>query len=139
MSTNAIPLQISVPCSSSSKIEKIIHDGNITLDEEILIPKYDYDTMTREKIGILQQALEKKKHQEMLRREHKQKKALQDIKEIFLDAFNLPTPEETKTLIEQLTDIVEKVSNEDLDTTAKNLEWSKKKFQVKVNEKISTE
>ena len=27
----------------------------------------------------------------------------------------------------------------DLDTTTKNLEWSKKKFQGKVNEKISSE
>ena len=34
---------------------------------------------------------------------------------------------------------MEKVSNEDLDTTAKLLDWSKKKFQGKVNEKISSE
>ena len=93
--------------------------------------------MTIEKIGILQQALEKKKHQEMLRREHRQKQALQDIKDIFLDAFSLPTPEETKPLLEQLLDIVEKVNNEDIDTNAKLLEWSKKKFLSKVNGKIS--
>ena len=68
-----------------------------------------------------------------------QKQALQDIKDIFLDAFILPTFEENKPLIEQLTYIVEKASNEDLDTTAKLLEWSKKKFQGKVNEKISSE
>ena len=122
--------------SSSSKVEKVIHYGDITLDEEIVIPKYDYDTMTIEKISILQQALEKKKHQEILKREHRQKQDLQDIKDIFLDSFNLPTLEETKPLIEKLIDIVEKVSNEDLDTTAKLLEWSKRKFQGKVNEKI---
>ena len=88
-------------------------------------------------MGILQQALARKKHQEMLRREHRQKQALQDIKDIFLDAFILPTLDETKTLIEQLTKIVEKVSDADLDKNAKLLEWSEKKFQNKVNEKIS--
>ena len=56
--------------SISSKVEKIIHYGNITLDEEIIIPKFDYDTMKLDQIGILQQAL-RKKHQEMLRREHR--------------------------------------------------------------------
>ena len=40
--------------SSLSKVEKVIHYGDITLDEEIVIPKYDYDTMIIEKIGILQ-------------------------------------------------------------------------------------
>ena len=80
-------------------------------------------TMTIEKIRILQKALEKKKHQAMLRREYRQKQALQDIKDIFLDAFSLPTPEETKPLLEQLSDIVEKINNEDLDTNAKLFEW----------------
>ena len=47
----------------------------------------------------------------------------------------MPNFEETKTLIE-LIDMVKKVSNEYLDTNAKLLEWSKKKFQNKVNEKI---
>ena len=67
----AIPLQISVPGSSSSKVEKVIHYGDIILDEEIVIPKFDYDTMTLDQIGILQQAIKRKKNQEMLRREHK--------------------------------------------------------------------
>ena len=95
--------------------------------------------MTLEQIGILQQALERTKHQEMLRREHRQKQALQDIKDIFLDAFILPTPKETKIKIEHVIDIVETVGNEDLDTNAKLLEWFEKKFQGKVNEKISGE
>ena len=43
----------------------------MNLDEDIVIPKYDYDTMTLEQIGILQQALERKKHQQMLKREHR--------------------------------------------------------------------
>ena len=51
-------------------------------------------------MGILQQALAKKKHQEMLGREHGKKQALKDIKDIFLDVFDLPTLDETKPLIE---------------------------------------
>ena len=38
--------------------------------------------------------------------------------------------------MEQLSNIVDQVQSEDLDTNAKLLEWSKKKFQTKVNEKI---
>ena len=55
----------------------------------------------------------------MIRREYRQKKALQDIKDIFLDAFSLPTPNETKPLMEQLIDIVEKDNTKDLDTNSK--------------------
>lgn len=95
--------------------------------------------MTIEEIGILQQALERKKHQEVLRKEFRKKIPLQDIKDIFLDAFNLPTPEESKTLLEQLLDIMEQVNNEEQDTNAKLLEWSERKFQGKVNQKISGE
>ena len=92
--------------------------------------------MTLKQIGILQQALERKKNQEILKREHRQQQALQDMKDIFLDTFSLPTSKETKPLMDQLIDIVEKVSNEDIDTNAKLLEWLEKKFQNKVNEKI---
>ena len=56
---------------SSPKGEKVIHYGDINLDEDIFIPNYDYDTMTLKQIDILQQDLERKKHQEMLRREHR--------------------------------------------------------------------
>ena len=52
-----------MPSPNSSMVEKVIHYGDINLDEEIFIPKYDYDTMILEKIGILQQALERKKNQ----------------------------------------------------------------------------
>ena len=48
----------------------------------------------------------------------------------------MPTPKETKPLLEQLIDIVEKVNNEDLDTNEKLLGWFERKFQEKVNEKI---
>lgn len=35
-------------------------------------------------------------------KEYRKKKALQDVKDIFLDAFSLPTPEATKKLLEKL-------------------------------------
>lgn len=90
-------------------------------------------------MGILQGDLTRKKYQELLRREHRQKQDLIDIKDIFLDVFNLPTPNEAKPIIEKLTNIVERVSKIDLDTNVKLLEWSEKKFQNKVNEKISSD
>ena len=64
---------------------------------------------------------------------------MQDIKDIFLDAFALPPPDETKDIMEQLSNIVDHVTDADLDTNVKLLEWSEKKFQGKVNEKISSE
>ena len=47
-SIEVVPLQISVPGSSSSKVAKVIHYRDVTLDEEIVIPKYDYATITLE-------------------------------------------------------------------------------------------
>lgn len=61
---------------------------------------------------------------------------LQEIKDIFLDAFYFPTPNESKPILEQLSKIVEQVNNEHQDRNAKLMEWSKGKFQGKVNEKI---
>ena len=65
--------------------------------------------------------------------------ALHEIKDIFLDAFNLQTLDETKPIMEQLSDIVEQVTNEDGETNVKLMEWSEKKFQGKFIEKISSE
>ena len=58
---------------STSKVDEVIQYGDVSLDEEIFLPKYDYDTITIEHMGFLQQALARKKHQEMLRREHRKK------------------------------------------------------------------
>ena len=41
--------------------------------------------------------------------------------------------------MEQLSDIVDQVTNEDQDTNAKLMDWSKRKFQGKVNKKISSD
>ena len=77
------------------------------------MPQFDYATMTLEHIGIMQEALEKKKQQEILRKEYKQRQALQEIKGIFLDSFGLQTPDESKPILEQLSEIVKQVNNED--------------------------
>lgn len=50
-------------------------------------------------MGIIQETLARKKHQELIKREYRQKQALIDIKDIFLDAFSLLTLDETKPLI----------------------------------------
>ena len=79
------------------------------------------------------------KMQEILRKEYKHKQKLYEIKDIFMDAFSLQWPDESKHIIEKLADIVDQVTNEDLETNAKLMEWSKRKFQGKVNEKISSQ
>ena len=56
-----------------------------------------------------------------------------------MDVFSLQSLDEIRPIIEQLSDIVDQVTNEDHDTNAKLLEWSEKKFQAKVNQKISNE
>ena len=47
-STDTITLQISAPSSISTKVARVLHYGDPTLDEEIVIPKYDYATMNIE-------------------------------------------------------------------------------------------
>lgn len=95
-----IPLQISTPGSSSTKVTRVLHYGDSELDEEIVIPSYDLKTISIEHIIEMQDALNRRKRQEMLRKEYKQKKALHEIKDIFLDAFSLQSPNETKPIME---------------------------------------
>ena len=94
--------------------------------------------MTLDDLNKLQAAIDRKRQQEILRREHRQKHTLENIKDIFLDAFSVDTIDESKDIIDQLSDIVDQVQDADLDTNAKLLEWSERKFQGKVNEKIAT-
>ena len=91
-----MPLQISTPSSSASCVAKVIHYGETFLDEEIVIPQFNFATMTLEDINMMQATLERKKQQEILRKEYKHRHAMQDIKDIFLDAFSLPPLDETK-------------------------------------------
>ena len=82
--------------------------------------------MNLEQIYEVQEALEKRKKQEILRNEYRQRQALVEIKDIFLNAFSLQVPNETKPIMEKLSNIVDQVQNEDLDTNVKLLEWYEK-------------
>ena len=102
-------LQISTPGSSQSKVAKVLHYGDPFLDETIIIPHFEFATMTLDDLNKLQAAIDRKRQQEILRREHRQKHALQNIKDIFLDAFFVDTIDESKDIIDQLSDIVDQV------------------------------
>ena len=102
-----MPLQILAPGLSSTKVAMVLHYGDPTLDEEIIIQKYDYATITLEQINIMKETLERKKKKEILRKEYKKQQALHEIKDIFLDAFSLQTPDETKPILEKLSEIVD--------------------------------
>ena len=52
------------------------------LDEVIVLPKYDPENITFEKMQFLQEILKRKSKQEEMRREHQQKQVLHEIKDI---------------------------------------------------------
>ena len=81
----------------------------------------------------IQFALDKRRRQEAMRKEYKYNQAMNEIKDIFMDAFSLQPLDAKRPILEQLSDIVDQINNEDHDTSAKLMEWSEKKFQVKVN------
>ena len=81
----------------------------------------------------IQSALDRRRRQEAMRKEFKYRQAMNEIKDIFMDAFSLQPPDETRPIIEQLLDIVDQVNNKDHDTNPKLMEWSQRKFQEKVN------
>ena len=56
-----------------------------------------------------------------------------------MDAFRLQSLDEYKPIMEQLSDIVDQVTSEDQETNVKLMEWSERKFQGRVNEKISSD
>lgn len=51
----------------------------------------------------------------------------------------MQVPDESTPIMEKLADIAEQVQDEDQETNIKLMEWSEKKFQGKVNEKIASE
>ena len=70
-SNATVPLQMTTLGSSASKVAKVIHYGDTFLDEEIVIPQFNFATMTLEDINLMQDALERKKKQGILRKEYK--------------------------------------------------------------------
>ena len=73
---------------------------DVELNEVITIPKFDLEFLSLEQIQILQEALKKKQRKEQLRKEHNQRKFLYDIKDIFLDAFEITNIQEDKSIVE---------------------------------------
>jgi hypothetical protein len=106
-STNAMPLQMLAPSSNTSKVARMLYYGDPKIDEEIVIPSYELKSISIDQIIEMQDVLNRRKRQEILRKEYKQNKALHEIKDIFLDAFSLQTPDETEPITEQLSKIVE--------------------------------
>ena len=53
-----------------------------------------------------------------------------------MNSFILQSPDESRPIVKQLSDIVDQVMNEDHDLNVKLMEWSERKFQAKVNQKI---
>lgn len=71
LSINVMPLQIFAPSSSSTKVTRVLHYGDPKLDEEIVIPSYDLKTINIEQITTMQEALNRRKRQEILRKDYK--------------------------------------------------------------------
>ena len=56
-----------------------------------------------------------------------------------MDAFSLQSLDELELIVEQLSNIVDQVTSEDQETNVKLMEWFERKFQGKMNEKISSD
>ena len=72
-SVEATPLQSSRPSLSTSKVDDVTSFGHVNLDELIVLPKFDLATITIEQMSILQDALARKKHQELIKRENRKR------------------------------------------------------------------
>ena len=107
MSIDMVPLKISALGSSSTKVARVLNYEDPELDEEIVIPSYDSRTMNLDQIYEVQEVLEKRKKQEILKNEYRQRQELVEIKDIFLETFSLQVPDETKAIMEQLSNTVD--------------------------------
>lgn len=96
---------------------------DVDLDEVIPFPKFDLETIILEQMQIFQEALKRKKRKEQLKKEHKQRQVLYDIRDIFLDAFDITDVNEDKSIVKQLVHIVDKVNIEDIEANTKLMEW----------------
>ena len=71
LSIEAAPLQSSRPSPNTFKGAEVASFVDVNLYEVIEFPKFDYANITIKQTGILQEALAKKKHEELLRHEHR--------------------------------------------------------------------
>ena len=102
-----LALQVRTPGLSSTRVAKTIHYGIPKLDEDIKIPYYESNTLTEENINEIQSALDRRRRQEVLRKEYKYRQALNGIKDIFMNAFILQSPDESIPIVDQLSDTVD--------------------------------
>ena len=69
---------------------------DVSLDEVIELPKFNFTTITLDQIKILQEALKRKPRQEQFRKEYKERHVLYEVKEIFLKSFDIMDVNEEK-------------------------------------------
>ena len=62
-----------------------------------------------------------------------------DIKDIFVEAFDINDVNNDQTIVKQLVYIVDKVNAEDIEANTKLMNWSSRKYEIKVIEKILDE
>ena len=91
-----LALKVRTLGSSSSRVARTIHYGIPELDEEIKIPYYDSITLTEEKMNEIQSALDRRRRQEVMRKYYKYRQAMNEIKDIFMDAFSLQPPDSSR-------------------------------------------
>ena len=82
-----LALQVRTLGLTSTRVARTIHYGIPELDEEIKIPYYDSSTLIEENMNEIQSALDKRRRQEAMRKEYKYKHEMNEIKDIFMDAF----------------------------------------------------
>ena len=109
----------------------------VSIDEVMEMPQLELANLTLELAIFLQETLAKKKKQEELRREYQQKKVLHDVKDIFVEAFDVQNFDGQAPIISQLVN-VEQINVGDIETNEKLIDWSAKKFENKVVENVST-
>ena len=80
----------------------------------------------------------RKKRQEQLKKEHKQRQLIYNIKGIFLNAFTIDDITRDKPIIEKLVHIVDKVNTVDNESNTKLIMWLAKKYHSKDLEKMSS-
>lgn len=83
--------------------------------------------------------MKKKIKKKELRTEHEQKQVFHEIKGIFIEAFEMDDVNDTTPILEQLVQIVKKVNSDVSEANEKLMQWSERKFETKVLEKVSIE
>ena len=136
-STQATSLKLHMPSTISQGAGETTFE-DVSLDEVIELHNFDLSIITLDQMQILFEALRRKIRQEQLKQEQKKKQVLYDIKDIFVDAFDIVDINEDKAIVEQLVHIFDKVNMEGIEANSKLMAQSKKKYHTKVLKKISS-